>query len=337
MQKNPTIVFEKPHRVVIEERKKPVPQNGELLICTRCTLISTGTELTILSGEFPPNSAWSEYGQFPFIPGYDNIGEVIAVGANVDPGWIGKRVASGSHHELYHTIKIEEARVIQRDNVTDEQAAFFTIAEIVMNGVRRAQVQWGEAVVVFGLGLLGQLAVRFCRLCGARPVFGVDVSEYRLELLPKDVSVIPVNAKRENMASVVERFTRQRLADVVFEVTGDQHLIPEQFKTLKRQGRFVVLSSPRGATSFDLHDLCNAPSFTIIGAHITSHPPVESLDHPWTRKRHAELFFDLVADGELVVDTLISHRAPYNDALRLYQMLLKDRSKAMGVILDWMK
>ncbi|MBI4530470.1 MAG: hypothetical protein HY709_03010 [Candidatus Latescibacteria bacterium] len=51
--------------------------------------------------------------------------------------------------------------------------------------------------------------------------------------------------------------------------------------------------------------------------------------------RHAELFFDLIADGELLIEPLISHRERYAEAPRLYEMLLQDRSQAMGVILEW--
>ncbi|MGQ9632224.1 MAG: zinc-binding dehydrogenase [bacterium] len=331
---NPTVVFTKPGEVVIEDRQKPSPKAGELLIETRRTLISTGTELTILSGEFPPDSAWARYGRFPFAPGYSNIGEVIDVGPDVDRSWIGRKAATYGGHALYVTANARSARSIHRE-ISDESAAFFTIAEIVMNGVRRANVRWGEAIVVYGLGLLGQLAVRFCRLCGARPVFAVDVADSRLRWLPKDMAVVPVNAKRDDVASVVERFTRGRMADVVFEVTGDPQLIPEEFKALKRQGRFIVLSSPRGRTLFDFHDLCNSPSFTIIGTHNMSHPPYETPDNPWTNLRHAELFFDLVADGELDVKSLISHRAPYTEACQIYRMLLSDRSQAMGVVLEW--
>ena len=35
--------------------------DGEVLIKTRVTLISTGTELTAYMGEFPPDSSWSRY------------------------------------------------------------------------------------------------------------------------------------------------------------------------------------------------------------------------------------------------------------------------------------
>ena len=334
MEVNPTVVFRAPGVVQLEDRPKPVPRDGQLLIRTSCTLISIGTELTILKAEYPEDSYWANYGKLPFDPGYNNIGTVAEVGSGVDRDWIGKKVGTYGTHACYTLSDPQTVRPIERD-IPDERAVFFTIAEIVMNGVRRAKTTWGEAVVVHGLGLLGQLTVQFCRLCGARPIFAVDVVESRLDRLPKDRAIIPVNAASEDVTSLVDKLTRGRMADVVFEVTGIPDLIPEQFKTLHKQGRFVVLSSPRGKTAFDFHDLCNYPSHTIIGAHNISHPSHATLDHPWTMHRHAELFFDLVAEGSLALDPLISHRERYTEAPRLYNMLIEDRSQAMGIVLDW--
>lgn len=334
VESNPTIVFTQPYKVVIKDRPKPSPKDGELLIKTQCTLISTGTELTILGGEFPPDSAWARYGKFPFVPGYNNIGEVIDVGPGVNQDWMGRRVATYGAHALYVTANAQAALPVHPD-LPDEHAVFFTIADIAMNGVRRAGMQWGEAVVVYGVGLVGQLTVRFCRLCGARPVVAVDVADSRLERLPSDAAIIPANPQREDVISAVEKATKHRMADVVFEVTGNPELIPTELRALRQQGRFVVLSGPRGETRFDFHDLCNSPSFTIIGAHSSSHPQHGTLDNPWTKLRHWELFFDLVATGELAIDPLISHRESYTEACRIYQMLLQDRSQAMGVVLEW--
>lgn len=331
---NPTLVFTAPREVVIEARPRPTPGPDELLIETHCTLVSTGTELTILNGEFPPDSAWAQYARYPFVPGYDNVGEVVDVGPDVSQDWVGQTVATPSAHARYVKAPARSALPVHQD-IPDEQAAFFSIAEIVMNGVRRAGVRFGEVVAIYGLGLLGQLTVRFCRLCGARPVVAIDVAEDRLTRLPQGGAIVPVNAGQDDVAAAVREATHQRMADVVFEVTGKPELIPTELQILRRQGRFVVLSSPRGETRFDFHDLCNWPSFTIIGAHCSSHPQHETGDNPWTMLRHGELFLDLVASGDMDVGTLVSHRARYTDAPRLYQMLLQDRAQAMGVVLDW--
>lgn len=334
MESNPTIVFKAPKVVEIEERAKPVPKEGQVLIKTSKTLISTGTELTILNAAYPPGSVWESYGRLPFDPGYDNVGIVIETGSGVDRNLVGRRVGTWGNHARYVACNANELRCADQ-KITDEEVVFFAIAEIVMNGVRRARLSWGEAVAVYGLGLLGQFTVQFCRLCGARPIVAADVSERRLALLPKTSAVIPVNSGKDDVAAAVKEATRGRMADVVFEVTGMAQLIPREFAALHNQGRFVVLSSPREKTLFDFHDLCNRPSHTIIGAHNWSHPAQGTLDYPWTMLRHSELFFELAAEKEIDTASLITHRAHYSDAPRLYAMLLQDRANAMGVLLDW--
>jgi 2-desacetyl-2-hydroxyethyl bacteriochlorophyllide A dehydrogenase len=332
---NPTVVFVKPGEVALEQRDKPDPQGDELLIRTRCTQISIGTELTLLKGEFPAESIWGNLARYPLEPGYSNIGRVEKVGANVSGDWIGKRVATYSGHARYVTAKPRNARIVEHEAVSDEHAAFFTIAEIVMNAVRRSHLCWGESAVVYGAGPLGQLIVRFCRIAGVRPVVAVDMADSRLACLPRDAAVVPVNSRKDDVATVVKELTRGRLADVVFEVTGSAALIPEEFGALRDEGRFVIVSSPSGPTEFDFHDLCNWASYTIIGAHNRSHPPVATPGNPWTQFRHAELFFDLLGSGELDLDPLITHRPSYTEVCELYRMLLEDRSPAMGVLIDW--
>ncbi len=330
---NPTVIFTEPKKVTIEDRPFPSAGDNGLLVQTTRTLISTGTELTILNGEFPKDSAWASYGKFPFVPGYDNIGVVVDVGKNVDKSWIGRKVGSYASHSAYVVISPDHARIVP-DKVLDDDASFFTLAEIVMNGVRRGEVTWGDSVVIYGAGLLGQLASRFCRIAGARPVICVDVSDKRLELLTNDVKII--NSKNENPAEAVSKMTNGRMADVVIEVTGNPDAIPQEFKVLKRQGKIVILSSPRGTTAnFDFHDLCNSPSYTIIGAHNSSHPHFETPYNQWTQKRHSELFFNLLADGELDMKPLISHIGSYTEAVKFYQILLEDRTQAMGVVMQW--
>ncbi len=332
---NPTVVFPEPEKVVIEEREIPSPGRGQVLIRSICSLVSIGTELTILSGKFPPHSAWAEYGRFPFVPGYSNVGTILEVGEGVEKKWIGRKVATYAPHSAFVLSSIEHIRPIEKE-LPDEEVAFFTIGEICLNGIRRAKLRLGESVAIYGLGLLGQLIARFSWLAGARPVIGIDIAETRLEKMPRKPGIFSLNPKSDSIQEKVARLTKGRMVDVVFEVTGNPELIPEEFKILRKQGRFVILSSPCGPTpSFDFHDLCNAPSFTIIGAHNMSHPQYPNPDNPWTQKRHFELFMDLLWGGELDLRDLVTHRVSYKEAPQLYLSLLEDRTKALGVIIEW--
>ncbi|WP_207592306.1 zinc-binding dehydrogenase [Halomontanus rarus] len=331
---NPTVVFTDVETVEIENRAVPEPEPDQVLISTDRTLVSTGTELTVLSGDVPQGSAWDDHIEYPFTPGYNNVGTVVEVGSNVEDITEGQRVATYGSHAAYVCADAEACRPVP-DGVSDDEAVFFTIAEIVMNGVRRSDLTWGERAAVYGLGLLGQLAVRVSQTAGARPVVGLDVAESRLEYLPDVPGVAGANPIEDDAEEVVREAAGGSLADVVFEVTGNPDVITDELDVLREQGRFVVLSSPRGETTFDFHDHCNSPSYTIVGAHNSSHPPVATPATPWTQQRHAALFFELVADGSLEVESLVSHREAADEAPGLYETLLADRTDAMGVVLEW--
>ena len=177
--KNPGVIFPKAGEVEFQDRGEQVIGPGDVLVRARRTMISAGTELTILSGQFPKKSAWAAYGQFPFLAGYSAAAEVVKVGGQVASLSVGDLVAAPTPHVRYAAVPAGEVTLVRDGRVGLDQLPFVTLAQIVMNGVRRARLQWGEAVVVFGLGILGQLAARFCRLAGARPVIGVDPLEDR--------------------------------------------------------------------------------------------------------------------------------------------------------------
>lgn len=335
MASNLTVVFAGSRKVEVEDRPIPEPGPGHLLIRTQCSLISTGTELSCLDGDRPRGEVWTNYGTFPSMPGYSNIGTVLDVGEGVERDWVGRRVASYANHGAQVTVSRERCWPVSRD-IPDEEAVFFTLSHVAFNGVRRSRVTFGEAAVVYGLGIIGNIVAQLCQFAGARPVIGVDLSEQRAAFLPKKPGMLAVVPGANDVKEQVKFATGGRMADVVFEVTGNPDVIPKEFEVLRRQGRCVILSSPLSATkSFDFHDLCNSPSFTIIGAHNGSHPPCATGDNPWTMDRHSEMFFDLVADGELEVSHFVSHREPVENAPKLYEMLLADRSQAMGVILTY--
>lgn len=334
MTTNPTIRFTSPHQVTVVNQPLPPLQPGQALVRTTHSLISTGTELTMLSGDVPIGSVWARIADYPLTPGYSNCGVVAQVGDPADETWLGQRVFTFGVHARYHAAPLERLYPVP-DAIPDEAVTLAAIAEIVMNGVRRGGIQWGEAVVIHGAGLLGQFAARFCRMVGARPVVVSDIAAQRLALLPHDPALHAVNPNQSDLAAVVRALTDGRMADAAFELTGNAALIPSEFEALRRQGRLIILSSPRGVTPFDFHDLCNAPSYTIIGVHNQSHPPVATPDNPWTIARNVQFYFELLADSELDVSPLISHRATYDQAPALYAMLEADRSQAMGVLMRW--
>lgn len=327
------IVFPAPNKIDIEEFDVKEPSENEVLIETIATLISTGTELTALTGEFPEQSAWSAYVKYPFLPGYSGVGKVIKCGSKVKDFMVGDIVAVTSPHATHAVVRAEQLIKVP-ENVSVEDACFHTIAAGVMNSVRLAKVSLGESVVIIGLGILGQMAIIFSRMAGAYPVIALDVAENRLKIAKGSGATHTLRADNwDNVRKEVKRITKGRMADKVFEVTGNPNVIPEAITLTRNLGYFIVLSSPRGRTVMDFHDEVNRPSRTIIGTHFTSQPEYETPYNPWTRKRNTELFFDLLSAGYLKINHLVSHVYRWHEAEKAYKMLMEDRTRAMGVIL----
>ncbi len=95
------------------------------------------------------------------------LGQVAAVGSGVEGIHEGDHFALRAPHQEYVTVPTRELYPVP-DGICDEDAAWLALASIVQNGVRRAEHTLGDAVVVIGLGLLGQLVVQYVHLLGVR-------------------------------------------------------------------------------------------------------------------------------------------------------------------------
>lgn len=326
------VVFTGPMRAEVEDREVPAPAAGEVLVRTATTLISTGTELTILRGGHAPGSNWEAVGRFPWLAGYCNVGVVEQVGPGARRLRPGDRVASEGPHASIYAMAEDALRPVP-DGLPDEEAVFATIAEIVMHGVRRAGITLGESAVVCGLGLLGQLTVTFARFVGAWPVIGVDIEPSRCEAaLAGGASAV---AHPDGAADVISRATDGLMADVVFEVTGNPAAIPRQIAWLRTLGRQVILSSPRGPTTMDFHDLVNARGTVIIGAHNFTHASVPNEHNRWTRHSDACLYLALAAAGLVTHSRLITDRFAAERAPEAYARLAECPDRSLAVALDW--
>lgn len=103
------------------------------------------------------------------------------------------------------------ARQMRLENLLDRP-----LGCTVMNGVRLAQIQLGEAVVIVGAGLLGQLATAMAALSGAWPLIVIDVAEGRLEVARARGATHTIAADVGTAREAVREILHGRNADVVF-------------------------------------------------------------------------------------------------------------------------
>src|SRR5450432_1452659 len=90
----------------VETRTEPVGELGpnEVLVQSRKTLISTGTEGICFARLFESGTHWESWVKYPFSPGYCQIGHVVAIGSEVTDFNEGERVAARSPHRQYNRV-----------------------------------------------------------------------------------------------------------------------------------------------------------------------------------------------------------------------------------------
>jgi NADPH:quinone reductase-like Zn-dependent oxidoreductase len=96
--RNRRVMFTAPGQVAVTESESPRPGAGQILVETRASLISVGTELAHLTGPSWTNPNGVTLPRYPSPAGYSNVGVVIDVGAGVSAWTVGDRVASNAKH-----------------------------------------------------------------------------------------------------------------------------------------------------------------------------------------------------------------------------------------------
>ncbi len=320
------VVWTEPGVVEVEEWEVPKISEGEVLVKTRLTLLSPGTERAWLL--HLPNTP----GTFPQYPGYSAVGEVMAVGEKVRRFQVGHRVVWAGRHAA-HAVVAEDALLPVPVELPDEEAVFFHLIAIALQGVRKANIELGESVVVLGLGLIGLLALQLAKMSGGFPVIGADLSEIRLDFARK-VGADAVLLSGDDLIAKVEDLTEGG-AHVVVEATGNPDTIPLTFKLARRLGRIVLLGSMRGETKAVNFYEAHRKGLVIIGAHDSVRPRTESLHGFWTVRDDQLLALKLLASRRLQVAPLITHRFAGQEATKAYDLLLRQDFSALGILLDW--
>lgn len=113
----------------------------------------------------------------------------------------------------------------------------------------QANLKFGEAVVVFGLGPMGLLAGMILKRLGAKIVVGVDNNPARIEKVRKlGLLDLVVDNKEADWQDQVREATGNGGPDVVIELTGVGVVFEQALEIARRGGRIVVASVYAGST-----------------------------------------------------------------------------------------
>lgn len=362
-------VFSKGGAIVTEEIPPPYCPKGHVLVRNAYSLISSGTER--MSIDSSPEGIISKAIKRPdlvkkviskamtegvaktvekvrektgdLVPlGYSSAGIVVEVGAGVTGYSVGDEVACAGAGYACHAeiVTIPKNLVVEVPSEVDlREAAFVSLGAIAMQGVRRAEVQVGDSVVVIGLGLIGQLVSQILQAAGCH-VIGVDIDQKRLELAKKIglKNAIAVDSENKYVEQIL-RQTENLGADkvIISAATESSEPVNNAFKMVRRKGRVVAI----GAVGMNLkrEDFYHKELDFLIS---TSYGPgrydnnyeEKGIDYPigyvrWTENRNMKEFLQMIAEKKIVAKSLIDNEFELEQAEQAYSVLMKENPLAI--------
>lgn len=319
--------------VAVLEEDVGEPAHDEVRVRATLSMVSPGTELTCLRGEFDPGTNWAEWVRYPFRPGYSLVGVVDAVGAGVTRVAPGDRVSTYASHQAVAVVPAREVWRIP-DEISDEQAVWAPIAVIAAAGTVRAGLTMGETVGVVGLGPVGQLVVQYVSLHGASRVVAVDSERSRLDLAVAHGATDLVQATADDARIAVGELTGDRLLDVVFDVTGNPAVLASAVQLVRPLGRVVLLGDTSRPSAQALGPGVVSNSLTILGAHgdLVALDPLPGMP---SRDDVTRLFFRRLATGTFTVARLPVARMSPLQAPDHYRHLAEGKAPPATVCFDW--
>lgn len=272
--------------------------------------------------------------------GYCAAGLVETVGANVRDIMPGDFVACGGENAAHAEVLAVPGNlcVAVPRHVDPVAAAFATLGSIALHGFRRADLRLGERVAVVGMGLVGQLTARIARAAGCE-VLGVDLERWRLEVAEQAGAVNLARLRNAMAASDTGSW------DAVIVTAAATTNDPASLATdlARERGKIVIVGDVR----LDLDrnrlyakelDLRLARSYG--PGRYDSEYEQRGLDYPvsyvrWTERRNMEAFLRLLAERNVTVDDLITHRFTVAEGREALDILTKPDERALGVVIEY--
>ena len=332
------MVLRAPGELVLDDVARPGLNASHVLVRVTHSGVC-GTDLKIYNGAIPVS--------YPRIMGHEMVGEVVEAGdahaflpgerVIVDPelycgacfhcrigqthlcpnGMLVGRDTNGGFAEYVTAPGSHMFRL--PDSIDSRNAPLIQVLTTCLHAQRQVNIFPAESVVVFGLGVTGQLHVQLAKERGAR-VIGITRSAEKRELAEELGADLTIPAG-EGAIQQVREATEGRGADLVIETTGVLASLAAAVGMARSGGRlllFGIITAKEGALPF--YDLY-FKELALISARVA-----KSEDYPSS--------IALVQSGKVRLEPLVSSVMPVWQLKTAIGMLENDSGRRMKIILD---
>jgi L-iditol 2-dehydrogenase len=344
------LVLPSPGKFEIQDVPVPSPKDNQVLCKIRAVAIC-GSDPEIvrggLAGIWPPT--------YPFIPGHEWAGEVVAVGKDVIGLKPGDRVAGQAHcgcgkcrncleghynicenygkpesghahygfvtpgaYAQYEAYKQNSVNKMP-DSMSYQEGSLIDTAGVALHGLMLIGVTPGGTVAVIGPGPIGLLTMRLARNLGAARVIAVG-RRSRLEVARRFADEV-VDFEKVEPVKAVRDLTNGRGVDECAECSGAAGTFRQSVEMVRKGGRVTLLGVPPASLlepipfKHIVHD-----EIMIMGSR--ANPNV------------SDKLINMIAAKQFRVDDLITHTFSLEDFGKALDTFVNRRDGAVKVVVE---
>ena len=305
---------------------------------TQITGVSTGTERALYTCE---NPHWSETirGPLPYAMGYNNVGVITEVGAQVTRFKLGDRVYSIAPHTAEDIFEQEGVIAKVPDGVISEDAVFTHLMSLGLHALRRGDFTPGARVAVIGMGVIGLCSVAVAKAVGAQ-VLAVGRGAARLEVARKLGADLVLDSAASDFAQQVAGFGTPDGIDIAVLIGSTWSAMQSACEMVRHGGSVSLIGFPGVAepmTNFNPFDSAwfYRKQLTYASVSFVPRNPYPVNEVRWTLVRNYEYLLYLMQQGKLSVSGMITDRCPYTEYYRMYERIAAGDRNLIGLIFGW--
>ena len=334
-------IMTQPGKIILREVPQPEIQPDEVLIQVKRIGVC-GSDIHVYHGLHP-------YTSYPVVQGHEVSGVIAELGAQVkgfsrgDTVVFMPQVTCGTcypcRHGMYHicdNLKVMgfqtsgaaqeyfpvKAEMVLKlpETVSLDHAALVEPIAVAVHALARFGNVAGLNVLVLGAGTIGNLVAQVAVASGAKRVMITDVSPYKLEKARQCGLEYVVNAAQEDLGQAILSTFGPDKADLILECVGVQDTITQAVTNARKGSPIVVVGVFGEKPVVDL-GLLQDRELSLIGTLMY-------------QKKDYERAIELVTNGKLHLDQMVTHRFPFEDYLHAYQAIESSDGKYMKVMID---
>ncbi len=325
------LYFVAPGAAEVRDEEMAAPGPGELLIETRLSAISPGTEMLVYRGQAPQDMAvdatitalGGAFG-FPLKFGYAAAGRVTALGPGIDASWLGREVFAFNPHESHFVAAAAGVQPLP-PGISPEAAVFLPNMETAVSFLMDGQPVIGERAVVVGQGVVGLLTTALLAQLPLESLTVIDPLPGRRAWALRLGATVALSPDEATGAIGAE-------ADLTYELSGRPEGLDLAIAVTGDYGRVIIGSwYGRKRVELNLGGRFHRAHMRLIGTQVSHLAP--EWRGRWTKERRLAVAWEMIHRHQ--PQQLITQHIPFGRAAEAYALLDERPDEAVQIVFTY--